>query len=120
MESIRLCLQVIVACGLLNVWLLRAGKATSYRGGDAKSLKEEFAAYGLSVGTMRVVGTLKVTVAIALLLGIWFPGLVLPAASLLIVLMIGALFMHFQLKDSLGKSVPALLMLSMAIGLDVL
>ncbi len=47
MISIIAVLHVIVAVGLLNVWLLRYNKDTSYRGGSAKNLKDEFAAYGL-------------------------------------------------------------------------
>ena len=42
-------LQLIIAVGLINVWLLRFKKATDYRGGDATNMKEEFIAYGLPV-----------------------------------------------------------------------
>jgi len=55
-----LVLQVVVALGLLNVWLVRAGKPTSYRGGNAGTMREEFAHYGLPGWAMYVVGTLKV------------------------------------------------------------
>ena len=41
-------LQVVIALGLLNVWLIRANRSTGYRGGAAKNIKEEFAVYGLS------------------------------------------------------------------------
>jgi len=34
--------QVIAALGIFNVWIIRSGKATQRRGGDAKSLKDEF------------------------------------------------------------------------------
>ena len=84
MEIVPTVLQVIVALGLLNVWLLRAGKATRYRGGNATSIREEFTAYGLPVGVMYVVGGLKVMIAVALLVGIWRPVLVTPAAAVLI------------------------------------
>ena len=40
-------LQLVVAVGLLNVWLVRPESATSFRGGRARSLKDEFAEYGL-------------------------------------------------------------------------
>lgn len=117
MEVLRLVLQVVVALGLLNVWLVRAKQATSYRGGDAKSMREEFAAYGLPVGVMWVVGTFKLSIALALILGIWIPGLVDPAALVLVVLMVGAIAMHLKVKDPLGKSMPAAGMLAMAITL---
>jgi uncharacterized membrane protein YphA (DoxX/SURF4 family) len=120
METLRLTLQLIVAIGLLNVWLLRAGKATPYRGGDAKSMRDEFATYGLPVAMMYVVGGLKILIAIALIAGIWLPALVVPAASLLILLMSGAFAMHLKVKDPMEKAIPSLLMLGMAIGIAVL
>jgi len=120
MEYVSLALQVIVAFGLLNVWLLRSGKKTRYRGGKAKSLREEFAVYGLPPLAMWVVGALKIIVALSLLVGIWLPRLVLPAAALLVVLMVGAFLMHLKVKDPMEKTIPSLVMLAMAIGLVVL
>ena len=120
MEILRLALQVIVALGLLNVWLVRASKATPYRGGDAKTIHEEFATYGLPAFMVYVVGGLKVIIALALLAGIWVPSLVAPAAAVLILLMIGAIMMHLKVKDPIKKTVPALLMLVMAIAITLL
>jgi uncharacterized membrane protein YphA (DoxX/SURF4 family) len=117
MEFVRLALQLVVALGLINVWLLRSGKATRYRGGEAKSIREEFAAYGLPSSVMWLVGTLKVAVAAALLVGIFLPALVVPAAALLVVLMTGAFLMHLKVKDPFAKSIPSLLMLGMALAL---
>jgi len=34
--------QVLAALGIFNVWIIRFGKATNWRGGDDKSLKDEF------------------------------------------------------------------------------
>lgn len=120
MDTLRVALQLIAAIGLLNVWLVRAGKPTRYRGQDAKSMRDEFAAYGLPVAMMYGVGGLKILIAIALIAGIWLPMLVVPAASLLILLMIGAFVMHLKVKDPFEKAVPSLLMLGMAIGIMVL
>lgn len=120
MEILGLALQVIVALGLLNVWLIRAGKATPYRGGEAKSMPEEFAAYGLPAAMMYVVGGLKILIALAMLGGIWLPALIVPAAAVLIVLMLGAFVMHLKVKDPFIKAVPSLLMLAMAIAITAL
>lgn len=103
--------QIIVALGLLNVWIVRSGNHTPYRGGEAHSLKEEFNAYGLPDWFFYFVGFLKVTSAILLIIGIWLPFLVFPAASLISVLMVGAIAMHLKVKDPLTKSVPALIVL---------
>jgi hypothetical protein len=106
-------LQLVVALGLLNVWVLRVGKATPYRGGESRTLKEEFSAYGLSDAVFRLVGFLKIASAVALIVGLWVPALVLPAASLVAALMVGALLMHLKVKDPAIRSLPAGLMLVM-------
>ncbi len=111
MSLLVLVLQLIVALVLLNVWLIRSGKSTPYRGGDATSLKEEFAVYGLPDWMRIAVGALKVGAAVALVAGIWITQLVLPAAVLVAVLMVGAISMHFKVRDPLKRFVPALVML---------
>ena len=117
--SIWTILQVVVGLGLLNVWLVRARSATAYRGGDARSLREEFAEYGLPRVIFYLVGFLKISAASLLLAGVWLPRLVLPAALVVAVLMVGALIMHRRVQDPAMKSVPALLMLGMSAGLVV-
>ncbi len=106
--------QVVAACGLLNVWLLRRNKSTPFRGGNAQNMSEEFAAYGLPAGMVILIGTLKVAIAIALIAGIWMPVLVRPAAAALGVLMLGALAMHVRVSDPIVKSLPAAGMLALA------
>lgn len=104
-------LQIIVAVVLLAVWLVRPTRPTEYRGGYAKTMKEEFAAYGLPGWTMYLVGTLKVGAALALLIGIGLHALVLPAALLIVLLMIGAIAMHLKIHDPFKKSIPAVILL---------
>jgi uncharacterized membrane protein YphA (DoxX/SURF4 family) len=112
--NLDIVLQLVLGLGLLNVWLLRAGSATGYRGGDSASLRQEFAAYGLPTWVFYVVGALKIGCAVGLIAGIWFPQLLLPAASVLVLLMLGALAMHVKVHDPLIKSLPAALMLAMS------
>ena len=71
--SVPAVLQILVGLGLLNVWLVRSGLSTRYRGGAAKSLKEEFAAYGLPDSAWLIVGALNVVAGIILLAGLWWP-----------------------------------------------
>lgn len=120
METLRIALQITVALGLLNVWILRRDKKTPYRGKAAESMQSEFEAYGLPVWAMWVTGALKIGVAGALLAGIWEPRIVLPAAIILTVLMLGALAMHLKVKDPLKALIPALIMLSMAVAIALL
>ena len=106
-------LQAVIALGLLNVWLLRFNKSTAYRGGEAKNLLEEFAVYGLPAWFCYTVGALKVGSAIALLFGLIYPQLIMPAAGIIAILMLGAVAMHIKVKDSIKKTLPASTMLVM-------
>lgn len=108
-------LQIVVALGLLNVWLLRFHRSTGYRGGNAATMREEFAVYGLPGWSTYLVGALKIGAALCLIVGVWVPRLVFPAALLVGILMLGALAMHLKVQDPLKKSVPALAILVMCI-----
>jgi hypothetical protein len=120
MTTLLILLQLVVALGILNVWLLRPAKPTPYRGGDAQTIREEFHAYGLPVWFMVVIGALKLSFAVALLLAIWFPALASPAAIGLGALMLGALGMHLKAKDPLIKSLPAAAMLTLCAAIVLL
>jgi hypothetical protein len=106
-------LHLIVALGILNVWLLRSNKATPFRGGNARSMREEFAVYGLPFWFMCVVGVLKVGLALAILVAIWVPGLSQSAAIGMGALMLGAFVMHVKVKDPVSKALPSLAVLIM-------
>jgi hypothetical protein len=118
--SVSTILQVVVALGLLNVWLVRARSSTAFRGGSSQSLREEFAAYGLPDWSFFAVGVLKIASAVLLIVGIWVPEVIKPAAGTVAVLMVGALAMHAKVKDPLTKFLPALLMLLMAVAIVLL
>lgn len=115
MDTLTLICQVVVALGLLNVWLIRSGKETPYRGKDATNMREEFAAYGLPGWSVAVVGFLKVTFALMLLVGIWLPELVRPAAIGVSILMVGAIAMHVRVSDPLKKALPATSVLALSL-----
>jgi len=120
MDFLKLILQVFVGLGILNVWLLRANSSTGYRGGDAKNLKEEFATYGLPTWVFYLVGTLKITFALALIAGVWIPVLTLSAALGMAVLMAGAFVMHLKVKDSFSKAWPSLTLLAICLAIAAL
>lgn len=107
-------LQLVVGVGLLNVWLVRSRSATAYRGGDARSLREEFAAYGLPTPVFVVVGILKVGAALVLIAGVWLDLPVREAAAVVAALMVGAIAMHIKVKDPDRKALPATAMLVMS------
>lgn len=107
--------QLIIALGLVNVWLVRFHKPTKYRGAGANNMESEFAAYGLPKWFMYLVGAGKMLIATLMIVGFWVPMVVYPASLLLVLLMIGAVSMHIKVKDPFIRAVPAILMLVMAL-----
>ena len=59
-QSLILVAQLIVSLSVLKVWLINHRQPTMWRGGDSKTMKEEFNAYGLPDWMMYTVGGLKV------------------------------------------------------------
>jgi len=112
-------LMVTVSLSILNVWLLRFGQASGFRGGSATDMLSEFAAYGLDATVMYGVGTIKVLAAITLLLGIRYSKLVFPALCTITVFMMAAIYFHVAIHDAWIKSLPAAFLLSASIVLLV-
>ena len=120
MDKIAILIQLVIAFGIFNVWIVRCNKATPYRGGNACTMAEEFRVYGLSDSTRSVVGGLKLASAALLLLGIWFPPLAQLAAGVLAVLMLIAVFMHVKVADPVRKSIPAFTMFVLSVAVVIL
>ena len=110
MKFLSKILSVVVGLTVIHVWLFRSNKATSYRGGDAGSLLEEFQVYGLD-DYFLTIGIIKVGLAVVLLLSVYFEKLRLFAASGIAIMMLVAIYMHFSVGDELIKSMPASVML---------
>lgn len=115
MYFLSLAIQLILAFGIVNVWLIRPRLQTAYRGGLAKNLKEEFQAYGYPSWFFYAIGTLKLLSAAMLLLGLYWEPLVLVGAIAIAVMMLGAVMSHIKVKDPLKKSAPAFFMFSSAV-----
>ncbi len=112
-DKLLIVLKIIVPLGLFNVWILRFNKTTKFRGGGASNMIQEFAIYGLPPWSVYVVGVVKVTCGLGLLASFVLPSLAAPASMILAGLMVGAVLMHFKVKDSPRKFLPAVLMLIM-------
>lgn len=115
MDNLAKVIQAVIALGILNVWILRFGRSTNWRGGSAQNMTEEFAVYGLPRWFMLVIGFLKVSLAGLLIAGIWRPQLIPIAGGAMAALMLGAVLMHAKVQDPLKKSTPAATMLVLAL-----
>jgi len=111
--------QLVIALGIMNVWLVRAQKPTNYRGGTARSMEEEFHIYGLSTNCMKVVRAFKLFFAGLLLVGYWWPTLTVIGAMGMAFLMAAAVLLHVKVRDPFRKSLPAasLLILSLFVAM---
>ena len=94
----------------MNVWIFRSDKSTLFRGGDAKTLIEEFEVYGLGEYFL-IIGIIKVGLAILLILSLYFTKVRFFAASGIAIMMLVAIFMHINVGDELIKSLPASILL---------
>ena len=110
MKIINRILTVVVSLTVINVWLFRSNKSTSYRGGDATNLMEEFEVYGLS-DYFLIIGIIKVSLAILLLVGVFYKKLTLFSASGIAIMMLAAAYFHFSVGDELIKALPSSAML---------
>ena len=115
METIILIVKIAISLTLLMVWLVRPNMETSYRGGDAKNLKEEFAVYGLPRWFMITIGVLKVGFALLLVASIWVQELTLISSAAIALLMAGAVSMHIKVKDTFIKFLPSLTLLILSL-----
>ena len=111
MKVLSKILSVVVGLTVINVWLFRSNRSTSYRGGDANSLLEEFQVYGLE-DYFLIIGIIKVSLAIMLLLSLYFKKLSFFASSGIGIMMLVAVYMHVNVGDELIKSMPASVMLA--------
>ena len=112
-------IKLITSLGIFNVWLLRYNKNTEYRGGNAKSLKEEFETYGLNSWFMYIIGAIKIGVSILFIISCFniFSKMlditIFYASVVMSLIMIGAILMHIKVNDPFKKSVPAITMLTL-------
>ena len=104
MRNLTISLQALVAASVFFVWVVRYG-----------NIIEEFRQYGLPEWLRDLVGILKVTFALMLLIGIERAPLAVAGALGIALLMGGAVFTHLRVKKSLFKMLPSLTLLVLSI-----
>lgn len=115
MNQLAIIIQLVIALGVFNVWVLRAGKPSRWRPEGARDMAEEFRRYGFPDWVRKLVGAAKLLLAAALVAGIWYPPLAAAAGLAMAGLMAVAVGAHLRVGDPLPKSLPsfALLVLSL-------
>ena len=101
--------QIFIAVAMFDAWLFRYNRPLRARGGDAKTMAEEFKVYGLPEWLLHLVRVLKLGSGVLMIAGIWYPAAALAAGIGLAVLMAAAIAMHIKIRDPLYKAMPATL-----------
>jgi hypothetical protein len=109
MDVWLIAIQVFIAVAMFDVWLLRYDKPLRARGGDAKTMVEEFRVYGLPDWSRTLVRVLKLGSAVLLVVGVWYTPAAFVAGVVLVILMAGAIVMHVKVRDPVYKALPATL-----------
>ena len=115
MNTLLIIIQLFIFIAMLDVWLIRYNTPVKFRGGDAKTMKEEFRLYGLPDWFRSIVRVLKLSCGVLMVVGIWIPLAAVIAGVILAVLMLGAIVMHFKVRDPLVKASPATLFLLLSV-----
>jgi hypothetical protein len=99
MEPLVTLSQIVVACSVAFVWVLRYPNVVA-----------EFKQFGLSDVARNAVGAAKTALATMLVVGIWYPPLVPLAALGMALFMLAAQVFHFKAGNPFIKKLPSLIL----------
>jgi len=103
MHNLSVCLQALVAASVFFVWVVRYANAV-----------QEFKQYGLPDWLRDLVGVLKMTFALLLLIGIERPQFAVVGGVGIALLMLTAFITHLRVKNPVVKMLPCLSLLVIA------
>ena len=104
MYTLAVCAQIVIALSIVLVWVIRF-----------PNVVKEFHEYGLSDAVRTWVGATKIVLATLLVVGIWYPALVLVPACMMALLMVAAQFAHVKVHHPWTKYVPSLVLLLLSV-----
>lgn len=104
MRNFTISLQALVAASVFFVWVVRY-----------ENIIEEFKQYRLPEWLRDLVGILKLTFSLMLLIGIERAPLAVAGALGIALLMGGAVFTHLRIKNPLFKMLPSLTLLLLSL-----
>ena len=96
--------QIIVALSVVFVWTFRF-----------HNVLKEFKQFGLSDLTRNFIGATKISLSTLLVVGVWYPSLVLIPSICMAFLMLSAQYFHFKIRNSFIKHLPSLVLLILSV-----
>ena len=103
MHNLSVCFQALVAASVLFVWVVRY-----------PNIIQEFKQYGLPDWLRDLVGVLKMTFALLLLIGVDRPQFAAVGGGGIALLMLAAFVTHLREKNPIFKMMPCLSLLVLA------
>jgi hypothetical protein len=100
MYNLQIFLQIAVAVSVVYVWVFRL-----------ENVNKEFKLFGLDDLLRNSIGASKIVLSTFLIVGIWCQSFVFLPAILMAVLMVGAQYYHFKIRDPFIKYLPSLVLL---------
>lgn len=97
-------LQLIVAVSVIYVWIFRM-----------HNIIKEFKQFGLSDLTRSAVGATKIALSTLLIVGVWYPSLVLIPSVIMGLIMVAAQYFHFKISNPFLKHLPSFILLVLCI-----
>jgi len=104
MTNLAVLAQVIVALSVFYVWVFRL-----------ENVEKEFREYGLNNTIRNSVGAAKIALGTLLLVGIWYPPVVLVSSLLMAFLMVCAQIAHYRARHAWQKYLPSFLLLLLSL-----
>ena len=104
MFKIAILAQVVVALSVVYVWVVRL-----------PNVEKEFREYGIPDLLRNTVGATKIALSTLLIVGIWYPSLVLIPAAMMAFLMLCAQGAHLKARHPWQKYVPSLVLLLLSL-----
>lgn len=100
MKTVMIIAQVTVAASVAFVWIFRI-----------HNVIKEFNQFELNDVTRSFVGFAKTALATLLIVGIWYPSLILISAILMGLFMVAAQYFHFKADNPFKQRLPSLMLL---------
>lgn len=104
MDNFMMFAQILVAGSVAFVWIFRT-----------HNVLKEFNQFGLSTVVRSFVGFAKTALATLLVVGIWFPALILNSAILMAFFMVSAQYFHFKANNPFKQRLPSLILLLLCV-----
>jgi len=96
--------QIIIGLSVLIVWIIRY-----------PNVESDFKSFNLNDIIRNLVGAIKITSSVLLILGSFYTEFILPSSIVLLLMMVSAQYFHHKVNNPIQKRLPSLTLLILLI-----